>query len=43
VALGGNMTAAELVHWSEGVLSILAQPLAAKGVNLQYRLRTARA
>jgi hypothetical protein len=40
-ALRADLTSAELLAWGEGVLNILAETLAQKGLNLQYRLRMA--
>jgi hypothetical protein len=41
IALGANLTPAELMSWGEGVLNILAKALAEKGLILQYSLLTA--
>jgi len=41
VALGTDMTPAELTAWGEGVLSILARAVAEKSLLLRYRLRMA--
>lgn len=39
VALGPNMTTAELVGWGEGVLGILARAAADRNLRLRYHLR----
>jgi hypothetical protein len=41
IALRADLTPGELVSWGEGVLHILAEALAEKGLVLQYQLRIA--
>jgi len=38
IALRADLTPSELITWGEGVLNILAEALAKKGLNLQHRL-----
>lgn len=41
IALRAELTPSDFVAWAEGVLKVLAESLAEKGLNLEYRLRKA--